>query len=131
MSQPIINASDRSLFENVGTLPNMQDAMQNWFQNMTFTLITTSVVNFDAASASTQVTMQGVKQPFTDQQINMKPIGQRKWKWFTIHAYPGVTLDIDDQMIFPDGTNYRVMQKYDTTEYGYIRYEVVQDYDGV
>jgi hypothetical protein len=124
---PIHNASDTLLTANPGTLPNVQEAMASWFQTLTFTKIVKTVVNFNAVEVRTNFAFQGVRQPFTSQQLMMKPEGQRKWKWEMIHAYPDLVLQPDEIIIF-NGLNYRVMQKYDYTEYGYVQYDIVQDY---
>lgn len=124
---PILNARDVLLSANPGTLPNVQDAMTSWFQVLTFTKIKKEIVNFQLVETSESTTFCGVRQPFTAQQLSMKPDGQRNWKWETIHAFPNLILKPDDVIVF-SGCVYRVMQKTDYKEYGYIEYQIVQDY---
>lgn len=129
MSGPIQNAKNVLVSQNPGTLPNMSDAILNWFQAMTFTTIVKTVVNFVVVETPTNVTFQGVWQPFTTQQLVMKPIGQRDWKWFTVHAQISLALSPDDVITY-QGTQYRVVEKLDYSSYGYFEYHLVQDFTG-
>lgn len=127
MSIPIKNASSVPLSANPGTLPDVQAAMLDWFQKLTFTMIVKTTVNFAVVETPTAFDFWGVRQPFSPQQLRMKPEGERKWKWQTIHAYPDLILEIDDVITFA-GENYRVDQKLDWQEYGYVEYHIVQDF---
>lgn len=124
---PIQNAADQLLDSNTGTLPNVQGAMANWFQPLSFKQITKSVVNFQNVETTATTRFQGVRQPLSAQKLMMKPEGQRSWRWETIHAYPDLILQPDDIIIFSDRP-YRVMEKYDWQEYGYLEYHITQDY---
>lgn len=129
MSAPIQNASDIPLSQNTGTLPQMGDALLSWFQAMVFTTIVKTVVNSLVVETPTNVSFQGVWQPFTDQALLMKPIGQRKWKWFMLHADTTLSLEPDDVVTY-QGTQFRVMAKKDYSPYAYIEYHLAQDYTG-
>ena len=59
----------------------------------------------------------------------MKPEGQRAWKWFSVHADPSLSLT-PDEVITYQSTQYRVKGKTDYTGYGYIYYELIEDYTG-
>ncbi len=123
----IQNASSIPLNANPGSLPNVSDALMSWFQQMTFTLITKSVINHELVEIGTDYSTMGVRQPFTPQQLAMKPEGQRQWLWETMHTLPGITLKVDDVIVF-SGVRYRVMQKLDWKEYGFTELHIVQDY---
>ncbi len=123
----IQNASDTPLDENPGTLPNMQSALLSYFQPLTFTQIVKTVENFNLVETLTDFSFLGVRQPFTAQQLVQKPEGQRAWKWETVHSLPNLSLLPDDIIIFKS-VSYRVMQKFDWTEYGYIEYHIVENY---
>lgn len=129
MAIPIFNASSVLLNQNPGTLPNVSRALLNWFQPLNFVTIVKTVVNFAVVETLTTVNFLGVRQPFTPQMLLMKPEGERQWKWETIHALPGLILSPDDIITFL-GVNYRVMQKLDWKEYGFVEYHIVQDYTG-
>ena len=128
--QPLHDAADVPLSKNPGTLPNMSDVIGNWFQLLTFDKVIKTIVNFNVVETTTPLMFQGVFQPFTKQKLMMKPEGQRLWKWFMVHAWPTLILNPDDVIIDQSGTQYRVMEKNDLKEYGFVEYDLVQDYTG-
>lgn len=129
MAIPIQNAKDKTLTQNTGTMPNLVQALANWFQPMTFTTIVKIVEGFQSVETPTSVDFRGVWQPFTAQQLMMKPEGQRKWKWFTVHAETGLVLEPDEVVSYL-GTQYRVKDKIDYTLDGYVEYHLIEDFTG-
>lgn len=125
----IVNAKDTLLTQNPGTLPNMSDALFSYFQPMVFTTIVKTVVNFNVVETPTDVNFLGVWQPFSAQQLAMKPIGQRAWSWFMLHASPGLVL-VPDEVVNYLGVQYRVMDQSDYRAYGYVEYHLTDDYTG-
>lgn len=123
----IKNAKDVSLDSNPGTLPNVQAAMLNWFQKVTFILIEKSVVNSQLVEVETPIIFQGVVESISGQDLLMKPEGQRQWNWQNVWAYPDLVLSIDDILSY-QGIRYRVMKKNDWAAYGYLQYDLVEDY---
>ena len=124
---PIKNGKDFTLNQNLGTLPNVSVAMGNWFQPMTFNLITKETVNFEVVETSDEISFNGVWQVFSPQKLLMKPEGQRDWKWFTLHS--DVDLELTpDQVVEYFGTRYRVTGKIDHNRYGFFEYEMTEDY---
>ena len=111
----------------MSNLPQVSEALLGWFQAMTFYLITKSITDFDLTETKTTVTTKGVRQPFSAQQLALKPEGQRAWKWETLHCLPDVKLNPDDIVVF-NAVKYRVMEKLDYSEYGYLEYHIIQDY---
>ena len=108
-------------------LPQMSEVLLAWFQDMTFDLVTKAITDFDLVETKTTVQTKGVRQPFSAQQLSIKPEGQRAWRWETLHCLPNVKLNPDDIVIF-NTIRYRVMDKLDYSEYGYLEYHIVQDY---
>ncbi len=123
----IQNGADTPLNQNPGTLPNVQGALLNWLQPMTFTLIVKTVENAVLVETPTDISTMGVRQPFTSRQLSIKPEGQRQWLWETMHCLPGIDLKTDDVIVF-NGVKYRVMQSLNWTEYGYNEFHIVQGY---
>lgn len=124
----IINAADQPLTGNPGTLPDMSGTVAGWFQPMTFTRITKTVVDHILVETQSSVDALGVRQPMKPQMLLIKPEGQRGWKWETFHCQPDTILEIDDIAIF-NGVKYRVMERLDYREYGYLEYHLVQGYE--
>lgn len=127
----INNACDRPLFANSGTMPDVSGAIYDYFQKMLFEKITKSVVNSQNVEVTTPLYTLGLWQPMKVQMIAMKPEGQRKWKWFILHAAPALA-----NALFPDdvinylGVQYRVAEKFDWSLNGYVEYHIVDDYEG-
>lgn len=124
----IVNAKDKSL--NYSGLPQMGEVLPSWFQTMTFDVVTKSVVDYEVKEVLESITTQGVRQPMSAQQLSIKPEGQRAWRWETLHCLPDVKLKVDDIVIF-DGVKYRVMQRWNWSEYGYLEYHLCEAYNDV
>lgn len=127
MGVPIQNAKDRLLTQQTGDLPQMGEALLSWFQPMRFILLTKSVVGFQNVESPGSITFQGVWQPFNARKLAMMPVGQRDWKWYTVHSDPTLNLQNDDIIVYL-GEPYRVMEKWDWNLYGYKEYHVIRDY---
>jgi hypothetical protein len=130
MGVPIFNANSVPLNQNSGTMPDVSGALQNWFQPMQFTQVA-KVVNsvFQLSETPTTYAFMGVWQPAQPSNLEIKLQGQRKWKWFTVHASPGIPLSPDDVVNYL-GVQYRVMSMNDYTLNGYIEYRLINDYTG-
>ena len=124
----IINGKDTPLESSFSTLPNVSDVLPDWFQSITFQVVTKDLEDYEVVETLTTITTQGVRQPMNAQRIAIKPEGQRAWKWETIHCLPDVKLNIDDSIIL-DGVKYQVMHKWNWAEYGYLEYEICQAYE--
>ena len=122
----IINAKDKPLIYS--GLPQVGEVLPSWFQTMTFDVVTKTIVNYEVKETLTTITTQGVRQPMSAQQLSIKPEGQRAWRWETLHCLPDVKLQVDDIVIF-DGIKYRVMQRWNWAEYGYLEYHICQAYE--
>lgn len=125
----IQNGKNTPLNTNSGTVPNLNDALLDWFQQMTFGIVEKTVENFQVIETQTQVAFMGVIQPFTERQLLIKPEGERARSWFWVHADPSLILKTDSVVIYL-GKQYRVMSNKDYRLYGYVEYQLVLDYTG-
>ena len=125
----IMNASSILLNQNPGTLPNMADALSNWYSQLIFGVVTKTITECNVVETMINYTFHGLWLPLRAQQLMMKPEGQRTWKWFNVFTTPDLVLDIDAIITYL-GNQYRVMAKDDYSLEGYLRYELVQDYTG-
>lgn len=125
----IQNASAIPLNQKAGTVPDVSGALTDWFQPMTFTTIVKTVVGFEVVETPTNVTFQGVVQPLSARQLMLKPEGQRAWTWLKLHADPVLKLQVDDVVSYL-GVQTRVMARKDYALYGYVEYDLVQDWTG-
>lgn len=131
MSGPatIQNGSNIPLTFQQGTVPNMGDALLNWFQTMVFTQIVKTVVGFEVLETPTNTTFRGVLQPFTGRQLALLPEGQRAWNWQTLHSQPVLKLMVDDVVTWQN-RQVRVMSRKDYSLYSYVEYTLVLDWTG-
>ncbi len=125
----ISNAKDIPLGQQMNQLPNVNVAMRGWFQPMQIGKVCKQQIDGMTEEIVNYVTAQGVRQPFTAQQLMIKPEGQRAWIWEMFHVDPDLILKPDEIFVYLE-VKYRVMQKYDYKEYGYIQYDCVQDFEG-
>jgi len=105
----------------------MREAFSGLYQRLTFTKVTKTVVDFEVVETEDPRFAMGVRQPLSAQKLMMKPEGQRSWKWEMIHSTPELVLSVDEVIVF-GRTRYRVMEKFDWKEYGYVEYHIVQDF---
>lgn len=127
-NSPIISAANKPLSQNIGSLPQMSDALGDWLQPMKFQQVTKTTVNMQVVETFADINMQAVRQPLSAQQVMMKPEGQRTWRWDRLHALPTPELVVDSRVLY-QGIEYRVMGKWPWPEYGYIEYHLTQDYE--
>jgi hypothetical protein len=125
----IINGANTPINQVTGTVPNVSGALKDYFQFMTFTPLQKTVSGFQVVENSAPIEFWGVIQPFTPRQLMMRPEGERAWSWFTLHAEPAVNLKVDDVILYL-GKQYRVMAQTDFRLYGYVLYQLVQDWTG-
>lgn len=123
----IKNGSNKPLNQQKGSLPDVSSALENWFQAITFIKIVKSIVNGRLQEVETPISFRGVWQPMKTQDLEIKPEGQRDWRWFTIHSDTDIELKPDDKISYLN-REFRVMKKNDYGLYGYFQYEVVEGY---
>jgi hypothetical protein len=126
----IFNASKIPLNQNPGTLPDVRGALLDWFQQITFTNVLKKVDRFRVQETPVALNFQGVMQPLSAEALEQKSEGERSWQWMNLFAEPSLVLETDDVVTFL-GTQYRVMKKNYWAQYGYVSYELVNDYTGV
>lgn len=129
MANTISNACNRPLNVQTGTIPDVGGALLDWFQPMTFELVTKTEAGFQVVETGETVNFRGVMQPLTERRLLLKPEGQRAWTWLLLHADPVLTLKVDDVVLYL-GVQTRVMAKKDYAIYGYVEYHLCQDWQG-
>lgn len=127
--QPLHDAADVPLSSNPGTLPNMADTIANWFQLLVFEKIVKTVVGFAVQETTTPVQFQGVVYTEPKRKLIMAPDGQRLWKVKTVVCWPSAPIGPDDVVLY-ENVQYRVLASADYKQYGFMSYDLVQDYTG-
>ncbi len=106
-------------------LPNLSGPVKAYMQPITFDLVSKSLVDCEVQERRTTIRTRGVRQPVDPQKLQIMEEGQRAWKYECLHLLPTIKINIDDIVIFK-GVQYRVVEKYDCTEYGYVEYMIAQ-----
>ena len=108
--------------------PNVEDALSGWLRKVIIGKIIKSIVDFQVVESRQIYEIFAVRQPFSTKQLLIKPEGQRAWQWESLHI-KGSELEfcLDDQIII-DGKKYRIMQKWEWQDRGYINYDIVEDW---
>lgn len=110
-------------------LPNMSGAVSAWAQTLEFIVIAKTIEDYIVTETKLPQKAKGTRVPFKSQAIQMKPIGERAWKWETIFSTPALVLRVGDEIEFGiDQPRYRVMERRDWSEYGYVEYDICQGY---
>lgn len=124
----IISAKNKKLNNFNSNLPNMANTIQDWFLSISFDIIERTRQGVDwIEGSSTTVNTMGVVQPPRDKDLEILPMGTWQWEWLLIHCLPDVQLE-NNQYIRYSGKKYKVMAKKDFTQYGYVRYTVLEAY---
>lgn len=113
----------------MGTVPDMSGALTDYYQRLVFEKLQKTVSGFEVVENPTIIVFRGMIQEEKPRELQMKPEGQRAWTWFRMHTDLAVTLEVDEVVIW-NGVQTRVMSKGDYSIYGYMTYELVQDWQG-
>ncbi len=125
----IVPASSRSVQDAANSLPSMRGTVTGWFQSLILSRVKKAIVDREAKETVWKQQCFGVLQPFSPRQLSIKPEGERRWIWVMLHTTPDVDLQPDEEF-FIKGVRYRVMSTNNYNDYGYVQYELVQDYQG-
>jgi hypothetical protein len=106
-------------------LPNLSSAVMAWQQSYSLDKITKTLVNYQTVETKVAISFVGTVQPLQARQLELKPEGQRQWRWLEIHSTPDLELANDDEVIFKN-VRYRVLSVFDYSDYGYRRYEIAE-----
>lgn len=110
-------------------LPNVSSALSAWGQDLAFIVVARRQEDYLTVEEKMLYRGRGVRVPFKPQALSQRPIGERAWKWETIFAVPTITINPGDEIEFGEGqTRYRVMEKRDWSEYGYVEYDICQGF---
>lgn len=112
----------------VGGLPQLDIGLSGWEVEVKANFITQEYVDGKITDISNIQVIKGVLQPLKTEDVNIKPEGQRNWIWQQLHVkktYPKLR---NEQIVEINDKNYKIMAQKDYTQYGYVEYHLVEDY---
>ncbi len=132
MANLIANAANIPVNLQQGSIPNVNNVLDNWLQTVTFGKVTKTTVGYQVVETIVDYTFQATVQPFSPRRLALLPEGQRAWSWFLIiaKAAPGgalLSLNVDDVGIW-NSIQTRVMERKDYALYGTIEMSWIQDW---
>ncbi|GHU26637.1 hypothetical protein FACS1894152_1680 [Bacilli bacterium] len=111
-------------------IPNVSDIVRSWAVPMEAILITKHMENRQLVETQKRINFHGVPLQPRTQNLQLKPEGERDWRYFTLYCTHVFNLD---DIVVLNGVNYRINQKIDWNAsgcYGFREYELVEDYHG-
>lgn len=125
----MLNAKDKTL-SDLNALPDVSPSIDLLLQPMKVGLVQKAQVHGLTQETIMWKRTKVVRQAFSAEQLMIRPEGERSWKWYEIHATVDLILNTDD-IILIHGQRLRIMEKRDYTEYGFVIYAAVEDYQQV
>lgn len=124
---PIVNGKDTPLNKGSSRLPNVSQAITQYFQPVTVGIISSIQVNGRTQTIVEQyICTQGVRIA-TDNKLVITKTGERLFARDDIYFLSEILLKADDLFLF-NTMQYRVLALEEWTEYGYNKYSVTEDY---
>ena len=127
VSQSRYGAAD-SKINLSGSIPSVEDALSDWLKTIKIGVTTKSVVDFQLSESIEYIDVLAVLQPFTTKQLQIKPEGQRGWDKISLWIKGSDTEFCLDDFIYVDSKKYRIYQKFEWKNYGYIEYQAIQSF---
>ena len=127
----IQDACDRPLFTSAPTSPDVSDGIRDWGTTVEFVRIIKQELDFQivekakSAIPALRFFVQGLYVPLTFRQLQIKPEGQRRWKWRSLTTASRVELLPDDETFF-EGMYFRVVADAAWTNNGVTEYHLLQ-----
>ena len=122
-----IQCANKGTVQAASPLPRMATTILGWFRPLALVRRITQIVDREAVITEVKQSCLGVVQPLSNRELVMKPEGQRSWKWNMLHTSTNIELSPGEDFSI-NGKNYRVMSDKGYSDYGYVYYELVQDY---
>ncbi len=108
-------------------MPNMVSTLSGFNVSARFVLVKKEIDDGDIVESSKvrpPLYFQGNMMPIHPKDLLVKPEGERRFKWWTMHTT--LQLQVDDEIKDKDGLIYRVMNSSDWSQSGYYTYHIVQ-----
>lgn len=108
--------------------PQLSGAFAGWTSRITLNARIQRVRDGLVCHIDNKVSFNGMIQPLSEKKIQLKPEGQRAWKWLQIHCL-STSLDLDvNDIIEYNGRKFKIMADNDYSLNGFIEYHAAEDY---
>ena len=121
----IKNAKDITARDNPD-LPDVSDAVMTLLRHVKIGIVHKSTVEGYTQEITEWRNVLACRQAMPET-LAIRKEGERSWRWSVIYVTPDVLLSTDDMVIF-DKVKYRIMEKENWAEYGFLRYNAIEDY---
>ena len=123
----ITNGKDLDFGQSAAGLPNVADAIMQFFQPVTVGIISSTQVNGRTQTiVSKYIETRGVRIEDSDT-LTISKTGERYWDTAEVYFLNDISLSVDDLFLF-NKLQYRVVGIASWPEYGFNHYNVQQDY---
>jgi hypothetical protein len=104
---------------------SMKDVLAGFTKRMQFATVSKTATDYESAETKASVTWFSANvQPISPQRLQMKPEGQRQWKFLDMWTVQ--LLNLDDIIKDKCQKEYRVLSKSDWSDAGYYQYELTE-----
>lgn len=126
---PLYVPANSDLTQNLGNLPDMNDAIRSTFQLLTFDVINKTILPGGLLQeTTTPVQFYGAVNVHIPTPLDIAAHGQRAWSMKDCHSDIAVQLANDNVVIYL-GVQYRVQGYSDYTRFGYQGFQLILDYE--
>lgn len=127
---PVLSANKRLVGEASFPLPSMRSTLLGWFRPMTIGVVSVEIIEGRSRETTREVKTSGLIQAGSPEVLEIKSDGNRSWENATLHTFPAFNVETN-AIVNITGMTFRVVKKSDQSGYGFIRYELLQDFTRV
>ena len=121
----IHNAKDDHIY---GGLPDVSPAVDTLLMPVRVNTITKTLIDGYVKEKEQAIDTKAARMP-AKEGLEIRADGDRSWKWWTLYFSSPLPVNNDDVIVL-NGVRYRVMEKHDWIDYGFIMVHCIEDYEG-
>lgn len=123
-------AGSKKVSESISNAPKITSAISGWAQTYTVTRIEQELdSNGYIKETYVESDLSGFWQPYSDEDLQLIPEGQRNWRWFAFHVQGPHKMLALSEIVTIKEVEYRVMAVADFSDENYVEYRLVNNYD--
>lgn len=112
----------------MSVLPDMSGPVLSWGQKISMVIVGRDQKDYLTEETMVPVETFGVVMPLKPEDLELKPEGERNWVWLNLFCSPSLSLKPGDVIVY-NAVRHRIMGRKDYSAYGYLEYELVEDYN--